>query len=94
MALHATAVVPGRLYGDTTACDLVGFRKAQTVFDLPSVHQVPVDVQSQVLLIISNQPLPLVLGRKSLQSNVLVPLILSRLSHVLEKLAAFVQNEK
>ena len=67
---------------------------ARKVFDVHSVYHVQNVVQPKDPPLVAGGSYPLVLGRKDLENDVLVPLIVYCLSHFLEEVTAFVQNEK
>ena len=86
VAVHITAGVPHHLHGIAAACNRLSVDRARKVVDVHSVYHVPNVVQPKVP--------PLVLGRKSLENDVLALLVVYRLSHFLKKVTAFLQNEK
>ena len=94
VALHVTAGVPHHLHGNAAACDRLSVDRARKVVDVHSVYHVPNVVQPKVPPLVAGGSYPLVLGRKGLENGVLVPLVMYCLSHFLEEVTAFVQNEK
>ena len=94
VAPHVTAGVPHHLYGTAAACDRLSVDRARKVVDVHSVYHVPNVVQPKVPPLVAGGSYPLVLGRKGLENDVFVPLVVYCLSRFLEEVAAFVQNEK
>ena len=82
------------LHGNAAACDLLNADRARTVVHVHSVYHVPNVVQPKVSPLVSGGSYPPLLGRKGLQNDVLVPLVVYCVSHFLEEVTAFVQNEK
>ena len=58
------------------------------------MYHVPNVVQPKVPPLVAGGSYPLVLGRKGLENYVLVSLVVYSLSHLLEGVSAFVQNEE
>lgn len=86
--------MPDRLHGDAAVFDRLGARRMRKVIDAYGVHHVPGIVQSEVPFLVAGESHPLILSRKNSNNNILVPLVVNRLPHTLEKLAVFVQDEK
>ena len=93
VARHVTAGVPQHLHGNAAACDWLNVDRARKVVDVHNVYHAPNVVQPKVPLLVAGGSYPLVLGRKGLENDVLVPLVVYCLSHFLEEVTAFVQNE-
>ena len=91
VALHVT--VPHHLHGNAAAYDRLSVDIARKVVDVHSVYHAPNVVQPKVPPLVAGGSYSLVLGRKGLENDVLVPLVYC-LSHFLEEVTAFVQNEK
>ena len=94
VALHVTAGVLHPRHGNAAACDRLGVEKARTTIDVHSACHVANVVQTKVPPLVPRGSWPLVLVRKGLENDVLVPLVVYYLSHFLEKVTTFVQNEK
>ena len=94
VALHVAAGVPHHLHGNAAACDRISVDRARKVVDVHSVYHVPNVVQPKVPPLVAGGSYPLVLGRRGLENDVLLPLVVYCLFHFLEKVTAFVQNEK
>ena len=93
VALHVTAGVPHHLHGNAAACDRLSVDRARKIVDVHSVYHVPNVFQHKVSPLVECGSYPLVLGRKSLENDVLVPLIVKCQPHFPEDVTAFVQNE-
>lgn len=90
VALHVTAVVPCHPHGNAAACDRLSVRN---VIDMHDAYDVPDFVQIKVPLLVTGVPYPLVLGRKVLENDVFVKLIVHRLPHFLADVTEFIQHE-
>ena len=93
VAPHVTAVVPHHLHGDAAACDRLSVERARKLVDVHSVHHGPDVVQPKISPLVAGGSCPLVLARKRLEDDVLLSLVVYRLSHFFE-VTAFVQDEK
>ena len=93
VALHVNSGVPHHLHGNAAACDRRSVDRARKVVDVHSVYHAPNVVQPKVPPLVAGGSYSLVLGRKGLENDVLVPLVYC-LSHSHEEVTAFVQNEK
>ena len=93
VALHVTAGVPHHLHGNAAACDRLSVDPARKTVVVHSVYHVPNVFQHKVPPLVECGSYPLVLGRKSLENDVLVPLFVKCLSHFPEDVTAFAQNE-
>ena len=94
VAPHVNVGVPHHLHGNAAACDRLSVDRARKVVDVNSVYHVPNVVQPEVSPLVVGGSYPLVLGRKGLKNDVLEPLVVYCLSHFLEEVTAFAQNEK
>ena len=94
VALHVNSGVPHHLHGNAAACDRRSVDRARKVVDVHSVYHASNVVQPKVPPLVAGGSYPLVLGRKGLENDVLVPLVVYCLSHFLEDVTAFVQKEK
>ena len=94
VAVHITAGVPHHLHGIAAACNRLSVDRARKVVDVHSVYHVPNVVQPKGPPLVAGGSNPLVLGRKGLENDALEPLVVCCLSYFLEKVTAFVQNEK
>ena len=92
-APHLIAVVPGCLHSDATACYRLVIDKTRKVVNVHGMYHVSDVVQSKVPLLVADYSHPLVSGRKSLENNVLVLLIVHCLPHFLESITAFVHDK-
>ena len=92
--LYNTAGAPHHLHGNTAACHRLSVDRARKVVDVHSVYHVPNVVQPKGPPLVAGGSNPLVLGRKGLENDALEPLVVCCLSYFLEKVTAFVQNEK
>lgn len=97
-AFDVAAVVPHHLHGSVAACDQLSVaieRKGKVVNVHIVLHTPGVIQPKDPLLGYGNSrpdPYPLVLGRKGLTDDVLVPLVVYCLSHLLLKATALVQD--
>ena len=94
LALHITAGVPRHLHGNAAACDRLSADRARKIVHVNSVYHVPNVVQLKVPPLVAGGSYPFVFGRKGLENDVLVPLVVYCLSHFLEEATAFVRNER
>ena len=93
VALHVPAVVPGRLHVAMTWLATDFAREGRERLPTYGVYHVPDVVQRKAALLLVGVSHPLVLGRKSLEIDVLVSLMVDRLPHFLEKATGFVLHE-
>ena len=93
VALLVAAVVPHHVNGDAAACDRLRIERTRRSADVHSVYHVP-DVLPSVPALIAGGSYPPVFGRKSLQDDALVPLVVYRLSHFLKEIMAVVQGRE
>lgn len=94
VALHVAAVVPGCLHSDAAACDGLGIGRTRKVVDVRGLYHVPVVIQPKVSLLVAGVSCPLVFRSKSLENDVLVPLIVHPRAPSLVKVTIFVQDKK
>ena len=90
VALHVTAGVPHHLHVNAAACDRLSVDRARKAVDVHSVYHVPNVVRPKVPPLVAGGSHPLVLGRKGLENDVLLPIVVYCLSHFLEEVTAFV----
>ena len=86
--------MPHHLHGNAAACDRLSVDRARKVVDVHSVYHVPNVFQHKVPPPVECGSYPLVLGRKSLETDFIVPLIVKCQPHFPEDVTAFVQNEQ
>ena len=88
----AAVVSPGRLHGNPTTCDQgEGVQTGKSV-DVQGTHHAPNICQLKIPPLVSSCADPLVIGRKGLNYDVLVPLVRHWLAHVLQTLAKAVHG--
>ena len=87
MTLDGAVVSPGRLHGDPTTRDLGGVIRTGKVVDVQGTHHAPNICQVKIPPLVASCADPLVLGRKGLKNDVLVPLVRHWLARVLQTLA-------
>ena len=93
-APHFSVGMSSCLHGDAATCDRVGVGRTREAVNEYGVYHVSNLHQRKAPLLVAGVSHPLVLCRESLQNNVLVTLVVHRLSHFLEKSTKSVQNKK
>ena len=94
VALQVTAIVPHHLHGDAAACDRLRVERARRLSTYIVCTMCRMSSSPKVLPLVAGGSCPLVLARNGLEDDILVPLVVCRLSHFFEEVTAFVQDGK
>ena len=92
VTLHGAVVSPGRLHGKPTTRNQGGVVWTGKTVDVKGTYHAPDTCQVKILPLVDSCADPLVLGRKGLKNDVLVPLARHWLAHVLQTLAKAVHG--
>ena len=92
VTLDGAVVSPGRLHGNPTTRDQGGAVWTGKAVDVQGTHNAPNICQVKIPPLVASCADPLVLGRKGLKNDVLVPLVRHWRPHVLQTLAKAVHG--